>query len=478
MPAATSVSTEPSPTLQAAAPAEGELPETQEERVRQLLLIDQLEAALDELRPLPFSRRGQATIAWIDWRRGRLRPAIIAMKRAFPEYIAAAGEPLPDEVWRILYPIEFEETLKAKAAEEGLDPALVAALICQESTFDAGAVSRAGARGLMQVMPATGRKLARGLSVRYRRAALHDPQTSLEFGTRYLRQMFDRFDGAVERVLAAYNAGPHRVDAWTAVHPGLTAEEFIETHPVHGDARLRDDHPRRPRAIPAALRAREAARVSDGRRPSMSFRIGDFKPQIDPALLNKKQERPCAPTAGRQTSCGRSRITPQYIKHAEGSGLIEVGDTRVICTVSVEDRVPPFLKGKGEGWITAEYGMLPRATTTRSQREATKGQPSGRTHEIQRLIGRSLRAVVDLKGLGERTLWVDCDVIQADGGTRTASITGAFVALVDALRHMKKAGTIAELPVLDFVAATSVGKVGGEVLLDLATRRTRRPRWT
>src|SRR5439155_367098 len=160
-------------------------------------------------------------------------------------------------------------------------------------------------------------------------------------------------------------------------------------------------------------------------------------------------------------------ITPRFIKHAEGSVLIEVGDTRVVCTVSVEDRVPPFLKGGGEGWITSEYGMLPRSTTTRSQREASRGKPSGRTHEIQRLIGRSLRAVVDMKALGERTLWVDCDVIQADGGTRTASITGAFVALVDALRHMKKLGHFAELPLLDFVAATSVGKVGSEVLLDL-----------
>jgi ribonuclease PH len=136
--------------------------------------------------------------------------------------------------------------------------------------------------------------------------------------------------------------------------------------------------------------------------------------------------------------------------------------------VSVEDRVPPFLKGKGEGWITSEYGMLPRATTSRVQRESGRGGPSGRTHEIQRLIGRSLRAVVDLKGLGERTLWVDCDVIQADGGTRTASITGAFVALVEALRHLKRQGSILELPVTDFVAATSVGKVGSEILLDLA----------
>ena len=219
------------PSLLGASPPESELPENLEERVRQLLLIDQLEAAQNELRPLSLSRRGEATIAWIDWRRGRLRPAIMGMKKAFPEYVAAAGENLPEEVWRILYPIEFEETLKAKSAEEGLDPALVAALILQESTFDAQALSRAGARGLMQVIPATGRKLARDLGVRYRRTALHDPQTSLDFGTRYLRQMSERYDGAVERVLAAYNAGPHRVDAWTTLHPGLTAEEFIETIP-------------------------------------------------------------------------------------------------------------------------------------------------------------------------------------------------------------------------------------------------------
>ncbi len=160
-------------------------------------------------------------------------------------------------------------------------------------------------------------------------------------------------------------------------------------------------------------------------------------------------------------------ITPRFIKHAEGSALIEVGDTKVVCTVSIEDRVPQFLKGKGEGWITSEYGMIPRATTTRSQRESAKGKQSGRTQEIQRLIGRSLRAVVDPKALGEKTLWVDCDVIQADGGTRTASITGAFVALVDALRHLRNQGALTEIPLLDFVAATSVGKVGGEILLDL-----------
>jgi ribonuclease PH len=198
----------------------------------------------------------------------------------------------------------------------------------------------------------------------------------------------------------------------------------------------------------------------------VSFRIGDFKRQIDPALLEREGKK--------MRSDGRApdelrpvTLTRSYTKHAEGSVLVEVGDTKVICTVSVEDRVPPFLKGKGEGWVTAEYGMLPRATTTRSQRESGRGGASGRTHEIQRLIGRSLRAVVDMKGLGERTLWVDCDVIQADGGTRTASITGAFVALVDALRQLKKQGAFTELPIYDFVAATSVGKVGAAVLLDL-----------
>ena len=160
-------------------------------------------------------------------------------------------------------------------------------------------------------------------------------------------------------------------------------------------------------------------------------------------------------------------ITPGYLEHAEGSALIDMGGTSVLCAVSVEDRLPRFAIGTGSGWITAEYGMLPRATNTRSQREATKGKPSGRTHEIQRLIGRSLRAVIDLKALGEKTLWVDCDVIQADGGTRTASITGAFVALVDALRELQRRGVVGELPLYDYVAATSVGKVGNEVLLDL-----------
>jgi ribonuclease PH len=161
-------------------------------------------------------------------------------------------------------------------------------------------------------------------------------------------------------------------------------------------------------------------------------------------------------------------ITPDYLRHAEGSVLIEVGHTRVICSASVEDRVPPFLRGTGKGWVTAEYGMLPRATSTRNTREASTGKVGGRTMEIQRLIGRSMRTVVRLPELGERTIWIDCDVIQADGGTRTASITGAFVALVLALGKMRQKDQLRNMPINDYVAATSVGIVAGMPLLDLA----------
>jgi ribonuclease PH len=161
-------------------------------------------------------------------------------------------------------------------------------------------------------------------------------------------------------------------------------------------------------------------------------------------------------------------IVPDYIKTAEGSVLIEVGNTRVICTASVEETVPMFLRNTGRGWITAEYGMLPRATLTRSPREAARGRVGGRTHEIQRLIGRSLRAVADLEKLGERSILIDCDVIQADGGTRTASITGAFVALGLALEKLVEAGTLKAVPLKDFVAAVSVGIVDGTPLLDLS----------
>jgi ribonuclease PH len=160
-------------------------------------------------------------------------------------------------------------------------------------------------------------------------------------------------------------------------------------------------------------------------------------------------------------------ILPDYIKTAEGSVLIEVGNTRVICTASIEEAVPPFMRNSGKGWITSEYSMLPRSTLTRTPREVSKGRPSGRTHEIQRLIGRSLRAITDLARLGERTIWIDCDVIQADGGTRTASITGAFVALGLALQKLVEAGTLSAAPLRDFVAAISVGIVDGEILLDL-----------
>jgi len=161
-------------------------------------------------------------------------------------------------------------------------------------------------------------------------------------------------------------------------------------------------------------------------------------------------------------------LIPEYTIHAEGSVLISAGNTKVICTASVEDRVPPFLRNTGKGWVTAEYGMLPRATSTRTQRESTAGKVGGRTQEIQRLIGRSLRSVANLQALGERTIWIDCDVIQADGGTRTASITGAFVALALACEKLRERDVLRTIPLSDYVAAISVGIVDGEPLLDLA----------
>jgi ribonuclease PH len=162
-----------------------------------------------------------------------------------------------------------------------------------------------------------------------------------------------------------------------------------------------------------------------------------------------------------------ARIVRRYTRHAEGSVLIECGDTKVLCTVSIDDKVPAFLKGRGQGWLTAEYGMLPRSTNTRMDREAARGKQSGRTQEIQRLIGRALRAVVDLNKIGERTLQLDCDVIQADGGTRTAGITGAFVAVHDAVAYLLEQKLIAVSPILDFVAAVSVGIYEGVPVLDL-----------
>jgi len=174
-------------------------------------------------------------------------------------------------------------------------------------------------------------------------------------------------------------------------------------------------------------------------------------------------------TDGRSTSALRpTKITPGFLAHAEGSVLIEVGRTRVICAASIEDRVPSFLRNTGKGWVTAEYGMLPRATSTRTQREASAGKVGGRTQEIQRLIGRSLRSVTKLSDIGERTIWIDCDVIQADGGTRTASITGAFVALALACETLRLRDVVRTIPLSDYVAAISVGIVDGEPLLDLA----------
>jgi ribonuclease PH len=161
------------------------------------------------------------------------------------------------------------------------------------------------------------------------------------------------------------------------------------------------------------------------------------------------------------------RLITNYLLTAEGSAIIEVGNTRVLCAASIEETVPPFLRGSGKGWVTAEYSMLPRATATRTPREIVKGRPTGRTLEIQRLIGRSLRTVVDLQALGERSIIIDCDVLQADGGTRTASVTGAYVALVMALRKLVSFGKLKTIPIREFVAATSVGVVRGEVMLDL-----------
>ncbi len=172
---------------------------------------------------------------------------------------------------------------------------------------------------------------------------------------------------------------------------------------------------------------------------------------------------------GRAAGAPRAiKLTPDYLMHPEGSVLVETGRTKIICTASVEDRVPPFLRNTGKGWVTAEYGMLPRATSTRTTREASQGKVGGRTQEIQRLIGRSLRTVTSLAELGERTVWVDCDVIQADGGTRTAAITGGFVALVLALERLREQTVIPRVPIKEYVAATSVGIVAGTPLLDLA----------
>ena len=169
----------------------------------------------------------------------------------------------------------------------------------------------------------------------------------------------------------------------------------------------------------------------------------------------------------KNNSVRHTKITRNYIKHAEGSVLIEVGDTKVICTASIEEKVPPFLKGTGEGWITAEYNMLPRSTATRKVRDIARLKQDGRTMEIQRLIGRALRSVVDLKALGEKTIWIDCDVIQADGGTRTTSITGAFVALVDTVNKIHRNKPFKVYPIREFICATSVGIVNGEKMIDL-----------
>jgi ribonuclease PH len=188
---------------------------------------------------------------------------------------------------------------------------------------------------------------------------------------------------------------------------------------------------------------------------------------IKATVLSNHQEFSMRPSGRQPDQLREIRFTRQYTKHAEGSVLVEFGDTRVLCTASIEERIPPWLKGKGEGWITAEYGMLPRSTGTRMGREAARGKQGGRTMEIQRLIGRSLRAAIDLKALGERQVMIDCDVIQADGGTRTASITGGFVALHEAMSHLLDKGLIKKNPLYGMVASVSVGIYEGTPVLDL-----------
>lgn len=210
-------------------------------------------------------------------------------------------------------------------------------------------------------------------------------------------------------------------------------------------------------AIVADSVAPPNAMMSRGRRPLYNGR--DF-----PSDRYSQMKRPSGRAADQLRSI---RITRNYTKHAEGSVLVEFGDTKVICTASVEAGVPRFLKGQGQGWLTAEYGMLPRSTGERNQREASRGKQGGRTLEIQRLIGRSLRAALDMSKLGENTIYLDCDVIQADGGTRTASITGAMVALVDALKVLKKRGALKGEPLKQMIAAVSVGVYQGEPVLDL-----------
>jgi len=199
------------------------------------------------------------------------------------------------------------------------------------------------------------------------------------------------------------------------------------------------------RAVPTFLAKGEKRKAEAIQSPLMIYRSDNRSPE---------QMRPV-------------NIVPDFISTAEGSCLIELGNTRVICTATIEDTVPQFLRNRGKGWVTSEYGMLPRSTLTRTPREANKGRQSGRTHEIQRLIGRSLRAVTDLEKLGERTIFLDCDVIQADGGTRTASITGAFIAMGLAMRRMIESGALTVAPIRDYIAATSVGIVDGEIMLDL-----------
>jgi hypothetical protein len=311
------------------------VPEPYRTRVRNLLLIDRLEGSDGRALLRAPSPTVQATRSWIFWRQGSCGRHH-GHEARLSGYVTETGDSLPDAVWQILFPIQFTDLLTTNAGAAGVDPALVAAVIQQESTFDPGAVSAVGAHGLMQLMPPTGRALARAAGIkRLAVSQLHDPEVGLKLGSVYLREMIDRFGGKIERAVAAYNAGPHRVAVWNQARPGMSAEEFVDSIPFSETA-VRHDRARLAGAVPPDLLVTPPAGRRHGDAAVKGFRIGDSL-KIDPAILPPK-EGSCAATDG-PDQLRPVTITPRYTKHAEGSALIEVGDTKVICTVSVEDRV-------------------------------------------------------------------------------------------------------------------------------------------
>ncbi len=352
-------------------------PSRSDARVRQLLLIDRLDEAQDELRPLPASRRGQATMAWIDWRRGRLRPAIIADEAGLsPSTSARRATACPTRSGGSSTRSSSRRRCRRKAAERRARPrprgrAHLPGVDLRRAAPEPRGGARAHAGDAGHRAQARPRPLGRATDA----PPSTIPQTSLDFGTRYLRQMSDRFDGRgrarrsppTTRGRTAWTPGPRRV-------PDLPPRSSSRASPSRRRGYYVMIILAEPGAVPAALRPREARRPRPPRVPAHELPHRRLQAADRPCASQEGRERPCAATDGRRTSSGRSRITPQLHQARRGLGPDRGRATReVICTVSVEDRVPPFLKGKGEGWITAEYGMLPRATTTRSQREADQG---------------------------------------------------------------------------------------------------------